>query len=102
MPVGVLLGGGSPTALTAAAREFMRDVTTTMEASLEAAMPSMPPISADALDRAREWAESVEGALSPATAAAAKRDAEAAAAKRRGEPSQSPSKATAAREDEAV
>ena len=102
MPVGVLLGGGSPTALTAAAREFMRDVTTTMEASLEAAMPSMPPISADALDRAREWAESVEGALSPATAAAAKRDAEAAAAKRRGEPSQSPSKATAAREDDAV
>ena len=100
---GVLLAGGSPTALTAAARDFMRDVTTTMEASIEAALPSLPPIPPDALDRAREWAESVEGALSPATAAAAKRDAEARA--RRGEPpspQRSPSKAMAEAADDAA
>jgi hypothetical protein len=41
----------------------------------------LPPIPADALARAREWAESVEGHLSPGTAAAARRADDAAASR---------------------
>ena len=95
----LLLQGGSPTALTAAARDLLSNV----EASLEAALPALPPIPPAALDKAREWAESVEGALSPATAAAAKRDAEAAA-KRKSDASASqppsPQRSPAARDAE--
>ena len=87
---------GIDLATSAAARDLLHNV----EASLEAALPPIPPA---ALDRAREWAESVEGALSPATAAAAKRDAEAAA-KRKSEASNSqppsPQRSPAARDAE--